>query len=574
MTASPGTRLLTPVDSSIRHRDGMEDGTRDAGELMPARMLNEYSYCPRLFYLEHVERQWMDNEFTLDGKRVHRRVDVPSQAGLQLDDATRQHARSVRLGDPELGLIAAIDIVEAEGMSATPIDYKRSKKPAVPEGAYEPERVQLCVQALLLRAHGFETTHGVIYFAGSRERVEIKIDVRLVKRTHELLEQARALSLERTAPPPLVDSPKCGGCSLAPICLPDEQNQLLGRSTSLPRAVNPPRDDALPVHVGEHGSVVSKSGGELIIKRKGTEVGRARLIDVSRLSVHGDARVTQPALRELIARGIPIAYYSYGGRYYGRTVGVGHKNVLLRIAQFQAALDPARSLALARRFVAAKIRNARVFLRRNHDALPKGVPADLKQAAEEAEAAGSLGTLLGVEGAAARLYFRYFGGLLRADVGEGFQFKGRNRRPPRDAVNALLSFASAMLTAEWSATLEAVGFDPLLGFLHQPRYGRPALALDLMEEFRPLVAESVVVNAINNGEVGPADFVESATAVALSQSGRKKFTRAFERRLEQEVTHPVFGYRISYRRTFDVQARLLGRYLQGELDRFPDFVTR
>jgi CRISPR-associated protein Cas1 len=151
---------------------------------------------------------------------------------------------------------------------------------------------------------------------------------------------------------------------------------------------------------------------------------------------------------------------------------------------------------------------------------------------------------------------------------------GRNRRPPKDPVNALLSFAYSMLTREWTITLSAVGLDPYRGYYHQPRFSRPALSLDMMEPFRPLIADSTVLTAINNGEVRPTDFVRSAGACVMSDAGRKRFIGAFERRMQQEVTHPIFKYRVSYRRLLEVQARLLIRHLAGEIPEYPNFVTR
>jgi CRISPR-associated endonuclease Cas1 len=155
-----------------------------------------------------------------------------------------------------------------------------------------------------------------------------------------------------------------------------------------------------------------------------------------------------------------------------------------------------------------------------------------------------------------------------------FDFRTRNRRPPTDPVNALLSFAYTLLVRAWSVALTAVGFDAFRGLYHQPRYGRPALALDMMEPFRPLLADSSVIQAINNGEVRPTDFIEAAGAVNLQADGRKRFIATFERRLDQEVTHPLFGYRVSYRRLLEIQARLLGRFLLGELREYPNFTTR
>ncbi len=158
--------------------------------------------------------------------------------------------------------------------------------------------------------------------------------------------------------------------------------------------------------------------------------------------------------------------------------------------------------------------------------------------------------------------------------GLGFAFEHRNRRPPKDPVNALLSLAYAMLAREWTATLLSVGFDPFLGFYHQPRYGRPALALDLMEEFRPLIADSAVITAVNNEEIREKDFISTLGSVALTAEGRSRFIEVYERRMSQEIAHPVFGYSISYRRVLEVQARLLGRYLAGEIPDYPSFTTR
>jgi CRISPR-associated endonuclease Cas1 len=155
-----------------------------------------------------------------------------------------------------------------------------------------------------------------------------------------------------------------------------------------------------------------------------------------------------------------------------------------------------------------------------------------------------------------------------------FRFDSRNRRPPTDPVNAMLSLAYAMLSRHLTIALGAVGLDPYRGFYHAPRYGRPALALDIMEPFRPIIADSVVLSAINTGEVGPGDFIVAATGAALTPAGRRRFVDAFERRLLQETTHPVFGYRLSMRRLLLVQARLLSRFLLGELASYPHYLPR
>ena len=185
----------------------------------------------------------------------------------------------------------------------------------------------------------------------------------------------------------------------------------------------------------------------------------------------------------------------------------------------------------------------------------------------------SLETLLGLEGAGARVYFSNFDAMLNTPV-SAFNFRTRNRRPPRDPVNAVLSFLYSMLIRQALVSSVAVGFDPYLGFYHQPEYGRPALALDLAEEFRPVLADSAALRLFNNSELKENDFIRRSGAVSLTPDGRKAVVRAFERRLDSLVSHPVFGYSISYRRVLEVQARLLGRHLLGELPRYPAFTTR
>jgi CRISPR-associated protein Cas1 len=202
--------------------------------------------------------------------------------------------------------------------------------------------------------------------------------------------------------------------------------------------------------------------------------------------------------------------------------------------------------------------------------------------ADRAERSRSLEELLGLEGNAARLYFGSFAGMIKVESEEGdvsdggfrFDFEGRNRRPPRDPVNALLSLGYSMLAKDLMIACYTVGFDPMMGFYHQPRFGRPSLALDLMEPFRPLVVDSAVLSAINTRMVTATDFIRAGDSVGLRPEGRKAFYRAYELRMDQLVTHPLFDYRVSYRRMLEIQARLLAKVLEGEIGHYPAFVTR
>lgn len=596
-------------------------------DLVPARMINETLYCERLMYLEWAQGEFADNAFTVDGRAVHARADtaggalppVPTsgtegrQKGEGPDDDDDEpepgpppyQARSLWLSSEALGMTAKIDVVEGDAAGVVvPIEYKRGAAPDVPEGAHLPERAQLCTQVLLLREHGYRCDHGEIYFARTRRRVRIEVDDALIETTRAAARRAKELTSAGVLPPPLVDNPKCEGCSLVGICLPDETNLLRGAEPAPSRAADPEpeameafwpvaasdaddvaasavvvrrlqpaRDDELPLYVQEQGARISLSGEELIVRGKKSAT-RARLPNVSQVSLFGNVQITTQALRATLERGISVSLLSTGGWFYGRATGVESKNVELRVAQHRALADLETCVGLARGIVASKIRNCRTLLRRNHAKAPEVTLSELEQLAKKAERVESLPSLLGIEGTAARAYFSAFSGMLKGDTAEAFDLDGRNRRPPKDPVNALLSLAYALLTKELAHVTASAGLDPLLGFYHQPRFGRPALALDLMEEFRPIIGDSTVLSAINNGVIGPSDFTVHPTGVALRPPGRRRFMLAYERRMDQLVTHPVFGYRVSYRRVLEVQARLFGRFLLGEIPSYPEFRTR
>lgn len=548
--------------------------------LLPARMLNEFTYCPRLAYLEWIQGEFADSADTVDGQYRHRRVNqepVRRGGAVPGDDASEKiHERSLYLTSDRLGLTAKIDLVEGKGRKVRPVDYKRGKRPHVKKGAWEPELVQLCAQGLILRENGFDCDAGFIYFVSSKERVEVAFDEELISFTLAQADSMRKLADQPSIPPPLSQSAKCVRCSLVGICLPDEVSVLRHGKNIKVRKLAPARDHALPLYVQQPRARIHKSGDVLQIKEDGAVIGEARLIEVSQLVLFGGVQVSTQVIHELCRRNIPVCYLSRGGWFYGITHGMAHKNIELRKLQFATANDSEKCLTLAKSFVRAKIANSRTVLRRNHQSAPKTILRDLKSDMDQAMRADSLETLLGIEGMAAQRYFSEFSGLLKTGSGDipEFDFSTRSRRPPRDPVNALLSFAYAILTREWVVVLQAVGFDPYMGFYHQSRYGKPALALDMMEEFRPLIAESVVITAINNGEIRKNDFIARYGSVALTPEGRKKFLQVYERRMGHEITHPVFGYRVSYRRILEIQARLLGRYLLGEIPMYPGFTTR
>lgn len=547
-------------------------------ETLPARMLNEFVYCPRLFHLEWVQQEFATSDDVEEGRYLHRVVD--QETGNLPDESEAlagRAARSVSLSSQRLGMATRMDLVEDGGDgTVVPVDYKKGHPDKNGE-AWPSDRVQVLVQALLLQEAGYVVERAEIWYAETRQRVHIMVDDAALKEITDTVKRAWEVAADPVAPPPLHDSPRCPRCSLVGICLPDELESLRvppAQRRPLKRLMAPVLEGR-PVYVTVQGAVIGVRHERLEIRLKSELEVSYRLIDISQVCVFGNVTVSAQAVRALMSRDIPVLWFSYGGWFSGIAEGLPGKNVDLRIAQFCAT--ELRRLEISRRMISGKIRNSRTMLRRNSRGVVDDVGGQLKSLALQAMQADSPQRLLGIEGTAARLYFENFISLLgenvRIDV-SGFSEGGRTRRPPGDPVNALLSFCYSLLVKDLTVTLEAVGFDPYYGMFHRPRFGRPALALDLAEEFRSLIAESVVLQVLNNGEVGPRDFKFRAGGCMLEADGRKAVLRAYERRLDQEVTHPQFGYKASYRRVMDIQARMLGAVMLGELDQYTAMMTR
>jgi CRISPR-associated protein Cas1 len=350
------------------------------------------------------------------------------------------------------------------------------------------------------------------------------------------------------------------------------------------------------LYLTEPRSLVKKDGDTLLVsipadKQRDTEARKVRvpMMKVTQVVVMGDSTVTTPALLALLEQKAEISFCDYHGRFKGQLASPMSRNGQLRIAQYAAHVDYSRRVALAREFVAGKLANQRTLLLRSNRKLEdeaiaaaaasmQGVLADVQQVVGLAEPAdparpqadSAMGRLQGLEGAGSAAYFGVFGRLLRYDLG----FRRRVRRPPTDPVNALLSFGYTLLLNNVLSAVSQVGLDPYVGYLHSSQYGKPALALDLMEEFRTPVVDSVVVTVINNRIVQAEHFSEELGAYRLSDAGRRRFLEAFEDRLATSIEHPVFGYKASYRRCLELQARLAAKLVMGEIEQYTPFRVR
>ncbi|EFH90013.1 type I-D CRISPR-associated endonuclease Cas1d [Ktedonobacter racemifer] len=322
---------------------------------------------------------------------------------------------------------------------------------------------------------------------------------------------------------------------------------------------------------------------------------RIPLIKVENVVVMGEVTLTSSALHMLLEKNIEIHFLNRLGQFKGRLSPELTKNSLLRMAQHRAHNEPQQRAEIARRFVVGKLSNQRTMLRRQQrrqstdtfiisidrmsDIIqkllllsPEEEIAPTRVSGDNGISGTQLESILGFEGAGSALYFHCFSDMLVEP--ESWSFHGRVKRPPTDPVNALLSYGYALLTSQVSSAVQQVGFDPYIGYLHSSFYGRPALALDIMEEFRPIIVDSVVLSLLNRHMLTPKDFQEELGTYRLKKEPRKLFLTKFEERLNEEITHPIFGYKTKYRRCIELQARLLAKYLTGEIKEYPALTIR
>lgn len=332
------------------------------------------------------------------------------------------------------------------------------------------------------------------------------------------------------------------------------------------------------LYITTDGSYIFKERETLVIKQEQEKVFQTPLHHLHNLFCFGRVSISPPLMAACGEHGIGIAFFSAYGKFQSRLLGPQHGNVLLRRAQYRLADQAPEKLAGL--FVAAKIANARHNLmrhQRNHgklDAL-ETVVKQLAGALKRLQAENGVDQIRGIEGESAARYFSVFNSLIVDERHNEFQFKGRNKRPPTDPVNALLSFAYTLLTHEIASALQGIGIDPYVGFLHTDRPGRLSMALDMLEELRPWWCDRFVLSLINRKQVKGSDFVEeSSGAVRLTDDARKTFLRCWQERKQEELEHPYTGEKIKIGLLPHLQASLLAKYLRDDLECYPPFLAR
>lgn len=564
-------------------------------DVIPVRMCNELVYCERLFYIEHVQGVFVDSADTVAGRDEHERAARRGRRRRKtaVDDEPPpwpEVPRSLDIVSPSWGVRGKIDFLEMDDDEVVVVEAKHGRAPRpqafrwrgheLPECAWPADVAQLGLYMAILREFGLEANEGRIFYRKSRTTVGIQWSDGLEAFLHDVVRRARVVGKQDTPPPPLRDSPKCPGCSLHEVCLPDEYYALREHhpvSRRLPIA----RDERQVVYITTAGSTLRKDGDALnIVDREGNAT-RVLSKDIGHIAVFGPSQVTSQALGGLLRQGVDFSHHTTTGTLLGITHALATRNVVLRRAQYRVADDPDACLTIARSLVVAKIRNQRTLLRRQlrqpqaEDERRPTIQAQLdriRAAMRWAERAANLDILRGYEGEAAHQYFEALGRLLPLDWRS--ELRGRSRRPPRDRGNAILSFSYTLLTREAIAAIARVGLDPMLGFFHSLIPGRPALALDLIEPFRPAWTDTATMRLLATNGISREEFEATSAGTFLSASGRRKVIAAHERRAREETSHPRFGYRMSYRRILELEIRLLGKYLLGELDDYVPLWTR
>ena len=558
--------------------------------LWPARNVAEYAYCPRLFYLMEVEGIHLPSEDTERGNHVHRRVDEPSQQSV-VEAASHgdcpKIVRSLTLTSQAFGLTATMDLAELEGNRAVPVEYRKGRPHHIfmEDGSHkndvEPwptDRVQVGLQGILLEEAGYHVPQATLYYVAEKRRVTIPFDDKLREESLAILDAAKQCS-RGPRPFPLMNDPRCPKCSLQPVCLPDEINYQQceddGNGHIKPRKMWPPRDDGIQIVAQQNGTKIGVSGGSLkITDGCGKKLKELPLAGVESLSLLGSVQISTQAVHTLAGRGIPMTFLSAAGRIIAMIDPLDSTSAEIRRAQVRALDLPERRLELSRALVSSKIANQRTLLMRNHRKLRPRLVDDLAAQANASALADSIESIRGHEGQAASLYFGAFGGMFNTELAAEFDLHGRQRRPPPDPINSTLSFAYTMLAHECTAALRTARLEPSIGAFHVSRPGRPALSLDLMEPFRPLIADSITITAFNRGELKVGHFLRTAAGCMFTDAGRKAFFSVYGRRMADEITHPVFGYKLSYRRMIVLHARMIAAWLLSEVPTLAFLTTR
>jgi CRISPR-associated protein Cas1 len=525
--------------------------------------LHALAYCRRLFYLEEVEEIRVADAAVFAGRQLH--------AALEADE--EGDAMSIELTNTALGLTGKVDCLRRRDGAYIPYEHKRGqpcRAPGQQPCAWPSDRLQVVAYTVLLEeAFGQPIAEARIRYHAANVTVRVAVDDAARADLAAAMADARNLrnSLER---PPITDNDRlCARCSLAPVCLPEEVRHESHPDREVVRLFPPDRDGAT-LHVVAQGCRVGRSGDSLTVAPRDQPASRHAIQGVESLMLHGFSQVTTQALRLCVERGVGVHWLTTSG-FHTASLTATAGQVQRRLRQYRALSDSQTCVRLAKALALAKVASQRRYLLRatrggsaDRPALSSALAA-LHDALASIVRASDCDRLRGLEGAAAAAYFGGLRMILGPQVPESLRFETRNRRPPLDRFNALLSFGYGLVHTAVMRAILAAGLEPAVGFFHTPRSAAYPLVLDLMELFRVSLWDMPMVGSLNRNQWDPeADFAVSRAKVWLSEDGRKKAIGLFESRLSETWKHPVLQYSLSYARTIELEARLLEKEWTGE----------
>ena len=550
-------------------------------ELIPVRRIHNYIYCPRLMYFQFVENIFVYDSNVVAGEITHKRVDKPTGTFFseEIENNSLEKIRSLALESTDIGICGVIDLLERNQNdgSWTIYDYKHgspSKDILGNACAKEADIIQIQMYVMLARHHQYNISSAKIYYAETKT----SIMVNLYDNENDLL---KIISDVKNAalgelPEPLENDNRCLFCSMNSVCLPEEslywkKQKKITHSIQRPPLAEIGTGEVLIIH--EPRAWISKKGDMIVVSVDGKDVSKHPIHLLKSIFIYGAAQLSTQALCSCLTEHIQVVFFTPAGKFIGKLDTLSISGLDSRHGQYKIAESENHSVKIAIPMIKAKISNQRVLLQRN--CYPKNNDALnlMRELRKMAVYAKTREELQGIEGKAAAIYFENFSLMLRNDD-FAKRFTGRNRRPPLDPINAMLSLGYSVLSSEIAGICSAVGLDAACGLLHSPRFGRAALALDIMEEFRPLIVDSVVISVINRNAVDLDDFVFSSQGCSLKKSAHNAFWSTYARRMSEELIHPTFGYRMSYRRLIEIQIRQLWRIFRGDCTEYFPIVTR
>lgn len=523
--------------------------------LIRVSALHALLYCERLFYLEEVEEIRLADASVYAGRTLHE----------ELVKEEGEEQRSFFLTSEKLGLTGKMDAVRHRNGNWVVYEHKRGK-PLLRKGeepqAWESDIIQATAYSLLLEEHfQRELDEARIRYHGHNVTVIVPLTEENREKVYVGIQKARDLRAATTRPPVCDSSKKCLKCSLAPVCLPEEERLAQSRDWE-PVRLFPAEIEGAALHITGHQARIGRSGEAFKLEEASEPARKIPSADIHSITIHGNAQVTTQALQLCADKGIHLHWFSGGGTHLG-SFSPGPGPVQRRIRQYQALTDPGVCLKLARRTVLAKVEGQLRFLlratrgkKRNETTLA-GIE-EIRTLLKSVPTAEGVDFLRGIEGSAAQTYFELLPCVLNEDTPSELVPSGRSRRPPKDRFNAILSFGYSMLYRAVFEGVLAVGLEPAFGFLHTPRSSAHPLIMDLMELFRVPVWDIITVSSINRRQWNiENDFSVTREKVWLSDEGRKKAIILFERRMQDKWKHPVLDYSLSWQRTMELEVRLL-----------------